>query len=104
MALSHVPHSQWKRDIVGRGHMRKKRIPLKHHAYVTLVGGHRHHILVANEDSAGVGLVKSRQQHEQSRLSRSGWPQQSDKLFGGYVKGHPVSGADVAETPDNVDE
>gem|GEM_PF-3149238 len=81
-------NAQAKRNILRHRHIREKRIGLKHHADIALVGLEVHHILAVDFYGAAVGHLETGDHAQNSRLAAARRAEEGDEfaLFHGKVE------------------
>jgi hypothetical protein len=65
-----------------RGHVREERIGLEHHRDIALVGRQHRHILAADQDAAGRGVLETGKHAQRRRLAAAGGAEQGHQRAG----------------------
>ena len=76
--------------------MGEERVVLEDRVHVTVVRRLARHVLAAEEDLAGVGLLEARDHAQGRRLARARGPEHREELAAGDLEVDMVDGDDVA--------
>ena len=104
LAFSDALHHQAVGDIFQHRHVREQRVILKHGIHVALIRRQVGGFLAVDANRAGSELFKAGDQAQAGGFARAGRPEHGEEFPVLNVDGYPIHGANIAESPRNIDE